>query len=106
MNTKAMNIHARYPSERMNDANAKGILPLESNSSSGSILQTEIAYQIVIPVARIAQASGNPESVQNNGTEPSNNNKKQYILDSKSVLFGPFTSGIIGTPTFAYSPLR
>ena len=44
MYTNDMNIHARYPRERINEANASGILPFASSSSLGSIFQTDIEY--------------------------------------------------------------
>ena len=72
-----MNIQARYPSERMNDANAKGILWFESRDSLGSILQTDTEYQTVVTEASTAHATGRPDSGQNNGTAPSNSSKKQ-----------------------------
>ena len=77
MYTKAMNIQARYPKERMKEANARGILPFESNSSLGSILHTEIEYQNVRYPAINAHAKGKPEPGQKQGTDPIKNNKMQ-----------------------------
>ena len=53
----------------MNEANASGILPFESSSSFGLILQTEIEYQIVRIPAMNAHAKGKPESGQKQGTD-------------------------------------
>ena len=73
MYTNAINIQARYPRERMNDANASGILPLASNSSSGSILHTDMEYHNVKNPEMKAQASGKPYSGQKHGTDPIKN---------------------------------
>ena len=77
MYTNAMNIQARYPSERMNDAKARGILPLESNSSLGSILQTDIEYHKVRNPEMNAHANGKPYSGQKQGTDPIKNSRMQ-----------------------------
>ena len=80
--TKPINIQARYPKERIKDANAEGNLPSESNSSFMSIFHTDIAYHKVIPPERKAQAKGSPYSGQKHGTEPIANSIMQYALDS------------------------
>ena len=77
MYTNEMNIHARYPRERINEANASGILPLASNSSLGSIFQTDIEYHKVRKPEIKAHANGKPYSGQKQGTDPINNNRMQ-----------------------------
>ena len=77
MYTNDMNIHARYPRERINEANASGILPFASSSSLGSIFQTDIEYHKVRKPEIKAQASGKPYSGQKQGTEPIKNSKMQ-----------------------------
>ena len=70
------------------------------------MLQTDLAYHKVRPVAKIDHNNGRPDSGQNSGTAPNYNNSTQYTLDSVTVRFGPFTSFIIGTFALAYSPER
>ena len=61
----------------MNELNAVGILPLESNSSFTSIRQTDTAYQTVRIVATNVHEIGSPELVQTTGTKPNSNSKPQ-----------------------------
>ena len=61
----------------MNELNADGILPLESNSSFESIRHTESEYQTVNALAINTHDNGKPDSGQIIGTRPSNNRSEQ-----------------------------
>ena len=106
MATSARNIKPRYFNEAKKDLAAFGILPFSSNGSSGSMRHTVAEYHRVSIPATKDQSRGNPLPGQTHGTAPNPNNNTQYTFDSVTVLFAPFTSGIMGMPTFPYSPDR
>ena len=80
--------------------------PFASSSSSGSISQTDFAYQTVSQPAKKAQRRGRPLLGQKQGTEPNISSRIQYTLDSTTVRSGPLTSLSIGMLTLPYSPER